>query len=267
MNLLHLAIVALIATPAFAQKSTPTVEKVLEFFQTEAYLEQAQKCMDDALTRRRKEVTITDKRMQNIANLADRIYPASNLYKIFKLTYAKATTIENMTAIYNWQQTPKAIKYRQGLAAAFKAAPTTREAYQKKMAGIMLKPNRVNALQTFMENFEQDQTVALMHSECDFGIRMALNGYAEPAARDKVKYMKEKVQEKRSGYLEKAQEELKIFNFYALKDLKNEEVDELSKFATSALGQGHTKAFAKALEVTMDGAAKTLYEQIIKPTK
>lgn len=265
----RLIIVVLLAWPGYASAapSKPTVDAVLEFFQTEQFLEAGIKCMDDALTRRKKEITIVDKQFQNIADLSHRIYPASNLYKAFKLTYAKATTIENLTAVHTWMNTPKGYKFRQGLANAYKATPAQREAYHKKMSPILLKPNRQNAINTFITNWEQDGLDAVMQSECDFGVLMGLNGYQPAQSRDKTKYLKDKVVNKRPGLVEKARASLIIFDFYLLKEMKNEEVDELSKFATSSVGQGHAKSYGKALEVTMDGAAKTLYEQVVKPTK
>lgn len=267
MKLLFLSAALFWPGAAQAAPSKPTVEAVLEFFQTEQYLEAAVKCMDDALARRKKEVTINDKQMQTLTNLSHRIYPASNLYKTFKLAYAKATTIENLTAVYNWMNTPKGFKFRQALANAYKATPAQRESYHKKMSPILLKPNRQNAIGTFITNWEQDGLEALMQTECDFGVLMGLNGYAPAASRDKTKYLKEKVVDKRPGFIEKARKQLMIFDFYLLKEMKNEEVDDLSKFATSSVGQGHAKAYGKAMEVTMDGAAKTLMEQVIKPTK
>lgn len=252
---------------ASAAPSKPTVDAVLEFFQTERFLEAGVKCMDDALSRRKKEITIADKQFQNVADLSHRIYPASNLYKAFKLTYAKATTIENLTAVHTWMNTPKGFKFRQGMANVYKATPAQREAYHKKMSPVLLKPNRQNAINTFITNWEQDGLEALMQTGCDFGVLMGLNGYQPSQSRDKPKYLKDKVVSKRPGLIEKARSGLVVFDFYLLKEMKNEEVDELSKFATSSVGQGHAKAYGKALEVTLDGAAKTLYEQVVKPTK
>ena len=51
------------------------------------------------------------------------------------------------------------------------------------------------------------------------------------------------------------------------KTLKNEEVDDLSKFATSATGQAATQAYLKALDLTLESAANTLASEIIKGTK
>lgn len=267
MKLLLASAFAFAALPAAAAPSKPTVDAVLEFFHTEEYLEDVVKCMDDSLARRRKEVPIPDKQMQNITSLSHRIYPASNLYKTFKVAYTKATTIENLTAVYNWMNTPKGIKFRQGFSAAYKATAAQREAYYKKQSKLLLKPNRNNALLTFITNWEQDGLEALVKSECDYGVLMGLNAYLPPESRDKTKYLKDKVVKKRPGYLEQSREGLLIFDFYLLKEMKNEEVDDLSKFATSATGQGHAKAYGKAMEVTLDGAAKTLMDQILKPSK
>ena len=250
-----------------AAPSKPTVEAVLEFFHTEDYLEGTVKCMDDALARRKKEVPITDQQMQNLTSLSHRIYPASNLYKSFKLAYTKATTIENLTAVYNWMNTPKGLKFGTGFNNAYKATPAQRESYHKKQSPVLLKPNRQNALGTFITNWQQDGLEALTQTQCDFGVLMGMNGYQPAASRDKTRYLKEKVVRKRSGFIEKAREQLIIFDFYLLKEMKNEEVDDLSKFATSSVGQGHAKAYGKAMEIVLDGAAKTLMDQVIKPTK
>lgn len=252
---------------AIAKPAKPSVDKVLEYFQTEPFLGSVQKCMDEALARRKKEITITDVQMQNLTNLSHRIYPASNLYKTFKLAYAKTTTIENLTAVNTWMNSVKGMKFRRGLAAAYKATPAAREAYHKKMSPILLKPNRQNAINTFITNWEQDGLDAVLKSECDLGALMGMNGYQPAASRDQFKYLKEKVVAKRPGFIDKARADLMVFDFYVLKELKNADIDEVSKFATSAVGQGHAKAYGKALEMTMDGAAKTFMDQVSKPSK
>ena len=49
-----------------------------------------------------------------------------------------------------------------------------------------------------------------------------------------------------------------------LKALKNEEIDEISKFGSSANGEAAAQAYARALEQSMEGAAHTLAAQLLK---
>ncbi len=262
-----LAFIFLSASPVMAKPSKPTVDYVLEYFHVEDFLRDTEKCVDDALARRKKEITLTDAKIDTIQNLTHRIYPAGNLYKVFKTAYAKQITLENLTGVYTWTTTVKGIKFRQALTSFNKTTPDERKSYFDKQSPVFLKPNRRNAIATFITDFEQDQLWALMQQKCDLGVVVGLNAYAPEKERDSMKYMKDKMAKKQPGYIGAARTLYMTFDFFAFKDMKNEEIDELSKFATSAVGQAHTKAMTKALEGTLDGAAKTLFEQVLKPSK
>lgn len=261
-----LALIFILASPlAHAEPANPTVDKLLDFWQTEGFLDRAATDFQDAVARRRKDVVVTDAQAQALQGLGKRIYPGKNLLRVFKANYTRAITSSAVAALSAWTRTSNGMRLGNGLAAAYKIDAAARQ--QKFDAdSAAFKANRKNVLHTFLIEWQHDDAYALMQAGLDFGVAMALNTIQPQAARETTKYLKEKAMSHRTGYLPDGRKAALTLDYNALAELKDEDIDELSRFAVTPPAQAHVKAFAKALEATLDGAAVTLARQMLKET-
>ncbi len=250
-----------------APKSGATVEKVLDFYHTEDFLDDCLKHVEDAVDRRKKEVTIDEATAKRLKDVAGRIYVKKNLYNVFKVAYSKQTTLENMTALWDWMNSPRGLALRKAYNDQYKEKSSYKDwkAYYDKEAKNILKPNRQNALNTFITSNEQWELATAKILGGDFAAWWSTNQLE--TQKETLKYVKNKIKPRKTGYIEAAREYFGIYDFALLRDLKNEEIDELSKFASTAFGQGAAKAYRTALEQTMESAGKTLASEIVKGTK
>jgi hypothetical protein len=244
----------LASSPALAV--TASVEKVLAYYHTDVFLEQAMGQMEGALERRRKEITVPSARGNEVLATARKIYKGANLFSVFKVAYAKAITLEQMTALAAWQVGIKGLLLKRGLDEYYGKG--------KKAPPPKTTPNRRNAINTYIAAQELVDLHTAFMLGADLGIWMALDAYQPRESRDSVKFMKEKIKARKIGYNEPAR--LKAFDnsVEILKGMKNEEIDEVAKFGSSANGQAASRAYRRALELTMERAAETLTAQLQK---
>ncbi len=245
----------------------PTVEKVLDFYKTDEFLGDSFKYVQEAIDRRKKDVTIDPALIKRINDLGPRIYTKKNLLDVFKIAYAKNTTMESMTSLYAWQNTPNGLMLRKAYAEHFKGNAASWKKYYDKESPKVLKPNRRNALTTFITSTEQWELYTTKVLGGDFTIWHVLNTIAPANAKETIKSFKEKLKPRKSGFIEPGKEWFLVFDFALLRDVKNEEIDEMSKFPLTVPGQASTKAYRFALEQTFESAAKTLANEIVKGTK
>ena len=245
-----------------------TVDKVLAFYQTEDFLDDLYSHLKDAAERRRQETGLDPGAAQRMLVLGERIYRKKNLYDVFKVAYAKATTLENMQTLFKWMNTPRGIALRQGIQRAYELGGfrAWHALYQREMKTAINK-NRQNALTTFSTSFEDWELAISKKLGADYAISLAANTTATPAGKETLLALKKRISERRPGYIEDARLYYKVFDYVALRTMKNEEIDELSKFASTPAGQEATRAYREALEATMESAAKTLTAEFVKKTK
>lgn len=244
----------LASSPALA--ASASVEKVLGYYHTDVFLDQAMGHVEEALKRRRKEITVPDARGNEILATARKIYKGANLFGVFKVAYAKAITLEQMTALAAWQVGIKGLMLKRGIDAYYGKG--------KKTPPPETKPNRRNAINTYVAAHELVDLHTAFMLGADLGIWMALDAYQPRDSRDTVKFMKEKIKARKTGYNEPARAKVYDVSVEVLKGMKNEEIDEVSKFASSANGQAASRAYRRALELTMERAGETLTAQIQK---
>lgn len=265
--------IALASLPAYgdALKKAPTsgatVEKVLAFYHTEDFLDDCLKHIEDAVERRQKEVTIEDATARRIKDVAARIYVKKNLYDVFKVAYAKQTTLENMTALWDWMNSPRGLMLRRAYNDHYKGKASFKDwkAFYDKDSKTLLKPNRKNAITTFVTATEQWELGTTKVLGSDFAVWWTTNQLSPQ--KETLSYIKGKIKIRKPGYIEPAREYFMIYDFALLRALKNEDIDEISKFSSTVIGQGAAKAYRAALEQTLESAAKTLASEIGKGTK
>lgn len=259
-----LVVLCLFGSPAHAAVDTKSAEHVLRFYQTEEVLGSVSLRFEDALNRHRQDDGVTPMQLRGLALIGKKIYQAPNLFKVFVEAYALVISIHDMRDLLAWQKTPLGLRFRQGLKEFFTTPESKIDRFLKKNSLQNLKANRKNTLNTFFKALEQDQIYVNLESGADLGVLLGLSGYAPESDREKVDKIVAQAQGRRLGFSGKSQELWLRQNFFALKDLRNDEIDQVSKFAMSAAGQGHMQAYLKALEVTLTAAAKTLRDQVIK---
>jgi hypothetical protein len=251
-------------TQVFGSVDTKSAEHLLRIYRSEDLLGSVYGRFENALNRHRQDDGVTEMQLRGLALIARKIYQAPNLNKIFVEAYALLISIHDVKDTLDWQKSPLGLRLSHGLKDFFTTPSSKIDRYFKKNSLDTLKPNRKNALNTFFKAHEQDQIYVNLESGADLGVALGLSGYTPEKEREKVEKIATQVQDRRLGFSGKSQKDWLTQNAYVLKDLRNDEIDHISKFAMSAPGQGHTKAFLKALEVTLTAAAKTLREQVIK---
>lgn len=254
----------LVALPAQAAPTKATVENVLAAFHTQDFLNDGITFIEGALTRRKKEVKVTPKRASDLLALARRIYPGKNLLTVFKVAYSKQTTLENMEALYTFLNTPAGIKLRRAYDQAYAVDASTRQTYYVKTGKTLLKPNRQNAFDTYMTTTKQYAVHGTWMTGSDLGIFRGLNGFLPPAERLASKTIEEQIATRKNGYIAAGKMFYIPFNTYLFKDMKNEDIDNITQFAATPAGEGHAKAYIAALEGTLASAAATLETQVAK---
>jgi hypothetical protein len=187
--------------------------------------------------------------------------------KIFKPAYTKAMTQEGLNALYTFLNTPAGIHLRQGYAAAYRVKSKARQAYFDAESTAVLKPNRRNAISSFITEWQQDLLYSTMAAGLDLTVTMGLNPFQPAASREKPKDMRDKAAVRRATYMDEGRSAFLVQDFYLLKEVKNEDIDEMTKFATTNPAKVHTKAMIKAMEATLDGGAVTMQEQVVKALK
>lgn len=251
--------------PAEGAPSQPSTDKILDAIHPAESLSLAEQMIDEALTRRKKEDKISKERGEEIMSLVKRIYPAKNLYKVFKVAYAKQISPDNVALVYKWTTTPIGIKLRQALQSAYAAGPAAPAAYAKKVG--VIKPNRRNAIETYANLSEKKAYFAAWKFGADLAIARALNAYKPAAEREQSADILRSVEARKGLYDTDAIAKTYVATAFLVKDLKNEEIDDLSKFVSTSHGMAHTKAINAALEGTLASAATTLEAQIVKQRK
>jgi hypothetical protein len=106
-----------------------------------------------------------------------------------------------------------------------------------------------------------------MAAGLDLTIAMGLSAYQPVETREKPKDMREKAAVRRATYMDDGRSAFLVQDFYILKDAKNEEIDEMTKFAATNPAKVHTLAMIKAMGATLDGGAVTMQEQVTKALK
>lgn len=256
---------SLSSLPTQAAPSQPSVEKILDAIHPMAALNPAQDYITEAIERRQKEEKLPKGRAEEILALVKRIYPAKNLYKVFKVAYAKQISPANVGLVYKWTTTPIGIKFRQSLHAAFDADPSAPIAFAKKIKSV--NPNRRNVVETYVTVADRLGYYTAWNRGADLAVSRALNAYLPAADRAKPEAVVKEVEARKGLYASDAI--LKTFSMttFLLKDLSEDEIDELSKFSSTTQGLAHNKALKAALEGTLASAASTLEAQIIKTNK
>jgi hypothetical protein len=239
-------------------------DKVIEFFRMDAFFGDAATWYSDAVARAKKDGPIPEGQLQTMDNLGKRILPPKNIVKIFKTAYIRAITPDNLKKLSDWMLTPQAIQLRTAYAKTLKVGAKARQAYVDGPGAAQLKPNRKNAIRTFTTAWGHEPLFVACRTEMDYVVRLALNAFLPPNTREVPKILKDAVLARKSTYVEPASAYYRVFDAYLLKDLRSEQIDELSKFAETAVGEAHVKAMQKALEATIDAAGKTMADQIIK---
>lgn len=242
----------LVASTVFA--ASPTVEQVLDYYHTREFLDQAMNQMEEALQRRRKETTVAEPLAVQMMAMARKIYRPDNLMEVFKVAYAKAISLEQMQAVAAWQVSVKGLILRRGINDFY-----TKRNPAPPPEGTV---NRRNAISTFVMANELDDLFMALMLGADWGVWMAIEASQPPQNRESVKFITEKIKARKTGYSATARAKAANYSVEILKKLKNDEIDELSKFASSPAGQGSTRAYRRALELTMERAGQTLAKQL-----
>ena len=257
------------ATSPFTNKveaavDTKSAEHLLRFYRTPELMDSVYLRFENALNRHRQDDGVSDMQVRGLALIGKKIYQGPNLFKILVDAYALVISIHDVRDVLEWQKTPLGIRFSHGLKEFFSTPETTLNRYLKKNKFENMKPNRKNALNTFFKAQEQDAIYVNLETGADLGVLLGLSGYTPEKDREKTDKIIAQAQGRRLGFSGKSQQQWLRQNFFVLKDLRNDEIDLISKFAMSAAGQGHSQALLKALDFTLTAAAKTLRDQVIK---
>jgi hypothetical protein len=243
------------------------VEAVMAYYHTEQFLNDQLDLLEAALEKRQKEYPVDKKQADRIATLARRIYKPYNLSAAFKTAFARQVKPATLEALHAWQLSVSGIKLRQGLEGLYAVPPATWQGYFDKEKDRILKPNRKNALETFLRNWGQPELAAQKLLGADYAVALALDAMLPEPEQDGARNVKKRIGLRRTAYIGSAAEPLRVANFYMLRAVKNAEIDEMSKFGASTVAADARRAYLKALALTLESAASTLVSELKKPEK
>jgi len=241
--------------------------KILEFYRTETFLEEALPCMERHLALLKKDLNLSAAQQNQVKSLIKRIFPAKNMYKLFKEIFATNFTKDKAATNLDFVKSAAGIKLRQAYALAATTPPAARKDFFDRLEKTLLTSNRRNALMSFITSSEQDRTLAALESRCYLALNLARNAYIGTAKRVSNRQLKDAANKRETSYIEAARKKYEIYDFFLFKDHEMSEIDFLTKYYSSADGQAFTKAYKKTLYATMESAANTLFEQISNPPK
>ncbi len=248
-------------------KQLAEATKILEFYRTEEFLEEAMPCMERHINLLKKDLNLSTAQQNQVKALIKRIYPAKNMYKLFKEIFATNYTSEKVATKLNFVNSPSGIKLRQAYGLAATTPVSTRKDFFDRNEKTLLTVNRRNVIMTFITSSEQDRAFAALESRCYLGLNLARNAYLGAKKRISNRQLKEAANKRELSYIEGARKKYEFFDFFLFKDYEMKEIDELTKYYSSADGQVFTKAYKKTLYDTMESAANTLFDQIVNPPK
>lgn len=252
----------LFTTQAARANHLAEATKILEFYQTEDYLKGAMPCMERHLATMSKDLKISPAQKNKIEALIRRIYPADNLYKIFKVSFAENFLEDKVKSKKEFLNNPGGIKLRQAYKSTVASGPATRKSFYDQNAAKLLTTNRKNSMLTFITSSEQDRGFAVMESRCYLAIRLAHNAIVSPKNRASLRQLKEATAQREPSYIEEGRKKYEVFDFFLLREHTQKEIDNLSLYYSGADGTNFIKAYKKALIITMESAANTLHSQM-----
>jgi hypothetical protein len=258
----------LLTSATFADdKQLAEAGKILEFYRTEDLLEEAMPCMEKHLVSLKKDLNLTQAQQNQVKSLIKRIYPAKNMYKLFKEIFAANFTSEKVSAKLSFINSATGIKLRQAYALSSTTPYAVRKDFYDRNEKTLFTVNRRNVVMTFITSSEQDRAFAALESRCYLALNLARNAYMGAAKRVSIRQLKDAANKRESSYVESARKKYEIFDFFLFKDFELKDIDDLTKYYSSADGQVFTKAYKKSIYDTMESAANTLYDQITNPPK
>lgn len=257
----------LVSPPTYGATDRQAAEKVLRSYHIDAMLGSVYERLEDALTRHQADKGVTETQLRGVALLGKRIYQPQNMLTIVAEAYTKIISAADLRTLLAWQKTPLGMRYGQAQKTFLQTPVAQISAYYQQESPALLRPNRRNALNTYSRALEQDQLHASLEAGAELGVELGLSGYMSPAARENTVKIAAHSQSMKIGFLGKNQGKALSQNFFLLKDMRNDEIDEISKWAMSVAGQNHTRALIKALDATLLAAAKTLRDQVIQAAR
>ena len=254
--------VMMVGSRAMAETPPDATHEVLTGVATVALLDHAQEYFALAVTRQRKAKLINEATANQLLSFSKRIYSGANLYPVFKRAYAKYSNQQDVAALQAWLSSPLGLKYHQNVSAAVQASESTLTAYFNQHAEKILRPNRKNALATFNKAWRHTELYQTFRLGMDFTVLLAAKQPGQD--QESTAQLKERVSKTKFEFDRDAAEHFKAYDFYLCKEFKNEDIDQLSKFAFTPPSIAHLKAYIKALDSTLESAALTLQAQVVK---
>jgi len=254
--------VPLFGPRAMAETTPEATQEVLTGLATVGLLDHAHEYFALAVARQRKAKLINEATANQLLSFSKRMYSGANLYPVFKRAYAKYSNQQDVAAVQAWLSSPPGVKYHQSVSAALQASESTLTAYFDQHAEQVLRPNRKNALATFNKAWRHTELYQSFRLGMDFTVLLAAKQPGQD--QESIAQLKERVSKTKFEFDRDAAEHFKAYDFYLCKEFKNEDIDELSKFAFTLPTIAHLKAYIKALESTLESAALTLKAQVIK---
>lgn len=256
-----------ILTPSAFSSTSEDIDKILEFYRTEDYLQQALPCVLRQLESQSAEHKFSDAQKKKIDGLIKRIYTGPNLYKIFRETFPENFSAEKVEWKTVFLKSGGGVKLRQAYASALRSSPTVRQSYYDNNSVKLLTVNQKNALMSFITVTKQDLSYATMESKCDLTIRLVNNTYLDPKQKITIRHLKKAADKKIPDYLEPGRKYYEVFDFFLLREYRIKEINELIGFYSSKQGQVFLEAYRNTLITTLEAAAGTLQSQVQKRKK
>ena len=244
---------------------TGVLDEVLEARRTKAFLSTFLVEFEEALKRRQTEIDIDELVADKLLRVARRVYRADNLYDAFKHSFGSGLASVDSAAVRNWSKSEVGVTVGEGFERAFDPNAFNHTwAYMRQFERRKDPHNRANAARSFLINSLQLETLSLVKTRMDYGVHLALNFTKPTDSHESRRSLRGKTEQRRLAYERAGFKDLLQRNLYLLKALNDEEIDGATTFFASAAGLNWSRAWFKALESTLDGAATTVYRELVK---
>lgn len=271
MRLFSIAFAVLIAIsprPLKAGASEEQVKALLANKQSRILFATPAGDLSAALERRRKYTEIDNATASKILEVGQKIYKEASLLDVLTAAYAIFATQQQVEAETKLFESPTGILYKAALAEM--AAPDFAGRvfkYWQTRDFKKIQQNRKNVIASYIKQTGAAEIQGVFHAGMDIAIDLSLNAFKHQRSRLTLETIKRQTRLRKNNYVMDNADELIQNITFAFRELKNSQIDMITRFYFSRIGEQSTKAYKHAVEITMDRAGETLMHNLNPDTK
>jgi hypothetical protein len=237
------------------------VDQLLTREHIQQYLSLAMGDFNIILDKKAKDLEIDPRRVAFIKGVADKIYKPQNLYQIFREVYVRNAKPEQVNQRLVWfdSGTGKILveSWDEEYAPDFMNQVAY---YYKSHADMKIKENRKSVIRNYVAATKRMRQQITYKKWLEYSVNYALNVFKPSDARDPPAFVERRAEQVATSHAKRNEKRDMDNLLFLMRKAKSSDIDAMTKFATSYTGQTTINALHKSLEVSLERAAKTLFE-------